>query len=140
MLNHDGPCQRRQQQQSKIGGVVHTSTYDGDETNIKADVGRDPKGCKRQQEHGQPQRKLDVIETSSNHCFNRAKLEWAQVKEAFNMQPGNTCRQGPRKLASGPIPSLAHTLRDEDLKTKILDYKPAINFREGLSPPGSGSV
>jgi hypothetical protein len=44
------------------------------------------------------------------------------------MQPGNTCRQGPRKPASGPIPSLAHTLRDADLKTKILDYKPVTNF------------
>jgi hypothetical protein len=81
-----------------------------------------------------------VIETTSNHCFNGASLKWAQVKGAFDMQPGNTCRKGPRKLASGPIPSLAHTLRDADLKTKILDYKPVSNFLEGLSPPGSGSV
>ena len=140
MLNHDGPCQRRQQQQSKIGGVVHTFICKGDETDIKADIGRDPKGCKRQQEHGQPQRKLDVIETSSNHRFNRASLKWAQVKEAFDMQPGNTCRQGPRSFASGPIPLLAHTLRDADLKTKILDYKPVMNFLEGLSAPPRGSA
>jgi hypothetical protein len=53
------------------------------------------------------------------------------------MQPGNTCRQGPRKLASGPIPSLAHTLRDANLKTKILDNKP-VTFSKGYRHPVVG--